>query len=59
MNSLTHSKKGMEISIQSVAIFIILLIVLIVIIWFFSTNYLSGSENIETIGSNVIDDISS
>jgi hypothetical protein len=49
-----ENKKGVELTLNLIVILIIALIVLLVIIYFFSGNFLSGSEDIKNISESVL-----
>ncbi len=50
-----QNKKGIELTMQTIVIFIIAITVLIVVIFFFSSNYTQGSTNIANVSSGAID----
>ncbi len=51
---LKTSKKGVELSLQTIVILIILLVALIVIIYFFTTKYTDNSGTLLKIGEGAI-----
>ncbi len=53
-NKFLKNKKGAELALQTIVVFIILLIVLIFIIYFFVGHYSQGSSNLFEIGNKSI-----
>ncbi len=48
------NKKGIELSLETIVIFIVLVIVLIVISYFFVDNYSSNSDSLNSIGNSIL-----
>lgn len=49
-----NNKKGVELTLNMIIILIICVIVLIVMIYFFSSNYLDGTNQITNISTGVL-----
>jgi len=54
INKLNKNKKGVELALTTIVVFIILVITLFVIINFFSGNYIDNSNKLIEIGNNSI-----
>lgn len=52
-----NNKKGNELSLQTIIIFIISVIVFVVIVYFFSTHYLEGTQGVSEVGTGFINNI--
>lgn len=59
MKQLKDNKKAVELTLQTIVIFIILLVTLIVMIYFFTTHYGSNSDTLINIGSDAINNAKS
>ncbi len=54
MKQLNQNKRAVELTLQTIVIFILLLITLIVMIYFFTTHYGNSSETMMGVGSDAI-----
>lgn len=48
------SKKGVELSLQTIIVLIIMIVVLIVMIVLFSDNFITNSDSISTTGKDIL-----
>ena len=55
MKKLKDNKKAIELTLQTIVIFIILIIVLVFVIIFFTEHFTSNSDTATNIGEGVID----
>lgn len=49
-----NNKKGVELTLETIAVFIILLVVFIVIVYFFTTHYSSNSDALINAGNDAL-----
>lgn len=54
MNKIIKSKKGVELTFNTIIVLVIMIIVLIVLVSFFISNYGSNSETINNVGTSAI-----
>lgn len=57
MNNLKQNRKGIEMTLQTVVIFILLIIVLAVVSFFFVNNYMDNSGMLTNVGNSTIDSV--
>lgn len=50
-----NNKKGVELTLQTIAIFILVIIVMIMIISFFTTHYGDGADRLFDVGNSTIE----
>ena len=52
--NIIKNKKAVELSLQTIVIFIIILITFIVVVYFFISHYGEGSSNVINVGNDII-----